>query len=410
MGVVRTLFMLSFFWAALSGGSGGLLARSVHPSSPGWGAEQWTVEDGLPLDNVADIVQTRDGTLWLGTYGGLARFDGLSFDVLRHSDIDALPTDRVYDLAVAADGTLWMAGEPNYLIRYRDGDFRSWRFETTRAATIPMLWSVGETLYVAHEKLWRVEDSGPLAVDVGELLGQPVLSDGGPDGAFWMNTFLNGLVRVADGHDVERLSLEGMEMYLPFGVPTLAADGRLFVTSGRGLYEVQQGQFVSVAGVDERVEEPFCRVLLRGDGSVLARSRRRWYSLERGRLTPAVLTPPPVPIDCGELKAFMHDGVVWEASRGVLLGGVGNQSSLGLLPCSRSLWTVAGPSGSQPRTRACCGCGRCRCRRSRQSKACPSQMSMQWCPMGQAIPGCPVASRGWPGFVMGARSRSRSSG
>ena len=43
--------------------------------------ETWTTDDGLPQNSVIDIVQTRDGYLWLATFAGLARFDGLSFKV-----------------------------------------------------------------------------------------------------------------------------------------------------------------------------------------------------------------------------------------------------------------------------------------------------------------------------------------
>src|SRR5678816_4567945 len=39
----------------------------------------WQTEQGLPQNHVTSITQTRDGYLWLGTYEGLARFDGVRF-------------------------------------------------------------------------------------------------------------------------------------------------------------------------------------------------------------------------------------------------------------------------------------------------------------------------------------------
>ncbi len=38
----------------------------------------WTTEDGLPQNSINAIVQTRDGYLWLATFGGLVRFDGIT--------------------------------------------------------------------------------------------------------------------------------------------------------------------------------------------------------------------------------------------------------------------------------------------------------------------------------------------
>src|SRR6185436_12757413 len=50
----------------------------------------WEARDGgLPNPTVTAIVQTRDGYLWVGTYAGLARFDGLEFH---------LPSRQGYDV------------------------------------------------------------------------------------------------------------------------------------------------------------------------------------------------------------------------------------------------------------------------------------------------------------------------
>ena len=47
-----------------------------------WLDDAWRVDDGLP-DNIVDaITQTPDGYLWLGTQGGLVRFDGVRFSPL----------------------------------------------------------------------------------------------------------------------------------------------------------------------------------------------------------------------------------------------------------------------------------------------------------------------------------------
>ena len=49
-------------------------ARQQLPSAPvdPYLQTVWTTEDGLPQNSVTAIVQTRDGYLWLGTFGGLA--------------------------------------------------------------------------------------------------------------------------------------------------------------------------------------------------------------------------------------------------------------------------------------------------------------------------------------------------
>ena len=60
--------------------SGGVLARpaTMVPSHAPV-LTRFTTAQGLPLDGVNDVAQTRDGYLWVATFGGLARFDGLRF-------------------------------------------------------------------------------------------------------------------------------------------------------------------------------------------------------------------------------------------------------------------------------------------------------------------------------------------
>ena len=41
--------------------------------------DDWDTENNLPSSTVTSIAQTPDGYLWIGTYNGLARFDGARF-------------------------------------------------------------------------------------------------------------------------------------------------------------------------------------------------------------------------------------------------------------------------------------------------------------------------------------------
>src|SRR5580698_5826573 len=40
----------------------------------------WHIRDGLPSDRVRAVLQTRDGYIWVATFNGIARFDGVRFD------------------------------------------------------------------------------------------------------------------------------------------------------------------------------------------------------------------------------------------------------------------------------------------------------------------------------------------
>ena len=86
---------------------------------PRWVARSWTLEEGLPQNSVNAIVQADDGYLYLGTFGGLARFDGVHFDVL--GPREGLPASRITALQSASDGTLWIGTEDAGVFRSTAG-------------------------------------------------------------------------------------------------------------------------------------------------------------------------------------------------------------------------------------------------------------------------------------------------
>ena len=83
----------------------------------------WRTEDGLPQSAVTKIIETRDGYLWVGTQGGIARFDGVRFTSFDHTNTPELRDDFVADLAEDAGGTLWIATASGGVTSYRDGTF-----------------------------------------------------------------------------------------------------------------------------------------------------------------------------------------------------------------------------------------------------------------------------------------------
>lgn len=79
----------------------------------------WGTNDGLPQTSVNAILQTTDGYLWLGTGGGLVRFDGLTFTVFNTANTPALTSNRILSLYEDHEGTLWIGTVRGGLVRYR---------------------------------------------------------------------------------------------------------------------------------------------------------------------------------------------------------------------------------------------------------------------------------------------------
>jgi signal transduction histidine kinase/ligand-binding sensor domain-containing protein len=98
-------------------------ARPVAAREPA-AFDVWSVEDGLPQGSVNDILQTRDGYLWLATFGGLVRFDGARFVVFDRS-VDGIRSLRTRVLYEDRTGVLWAGTDDGMVIRFADGHFRT---------------------------------------------------------------------------------------------------------------------------------------------------------------------------------------------------------------------------------------------------------------------------------------------
>ena len=76
-----------------------------------YGHRSWKIEDGYLGAAPYSIAQDRDGYLWLGTFYGLYRFDGVRFVRWMPPAGMHLPSPRITSLLADRDGSLWMGTE-----------------------------------------------------------------------------------------------------------------------------------------------------------------------------------------------------------------------------------------------------------------------------------------------------------
>jgi len=113
----------------------------------------WQTEDGLPQNAVTSIIQTRDGYLWLGTYGGLSRFDGVRFTRFDPTTYPQLKSSRVTSLLEDRDDYLWVGHETGEVVRFKHG-----RFEEM---PVPPGWKGKKIVAICEDELsdfWIVSD------------------------------------------------------------------------------------------------------------------------------------------------------------------------------------------------------------------------------------------------------------
>lgn len=132
------------------------LSLEAAPPLDAHSLQAWTMKDGLPQTSVNDMAQTKDGYLWLATFGGLSRFDGTHFEVFDQTN--GLVEPRVLALDLGPDGALWIALESGGVaVRRSDA------FETVRGAEALTTQTVRD-ISVSADSVWLATDEGILSI------------------------------------------------------------------------------------------------------------------------------------------------------------------------------------------------------------------------------------------------------
>jgi ligand-binding sensor domain-containing protein/signal transduction histidine kinase len=236
----RRLF-LNLLCCALLVSPVSVLARVASYSS-----RLWQTEDGLPHNTVHTVAQTLDGYLWIGTRGGLVRFDGVRFTSFDAATTPGLANSPILTLCVSRDGTLWIGTETAGLSSFKNGRFTHWddpalphpNIRSLREGADGSLWIAsygsGLTRYQAGQFTRLTHDNG-LADDTV----RNVFED--RQGNLWVATIW-GLSHVNKGVVTNYSEQNGLQHN---SVRAVCEDneGTLWIGSNGGLSRFRDGRF-----------------------------------------------------------------------------------------------------------------------------------------------------------------------
>lgn len=335
--------------------------------------DQWTTEDGLPQNSVNALVQGPDGYLWLGTFGGLVRFDGLRFTLMERTDsAGTRHVDRVLALAVGRDGSLWIGTENAGLMRRRDGDYEVYttadglpddQITALHASGDGELWietaHVGLTRFAGgrFETLRDVdgEPFGPVAsvdgrdvlledraggfwvsrsedmarwfegnVSVHDVPDADVMVED-PEGGFWLGTSNDGLFHYrleADGGDARRYPLaDGQTDYRVRSAHVDRAGNVWIGTNANGLLRARRNLFTTYTTEEGLSHDVATAIYEAPDGTVWAATNCGGVNaIDPERRTVRVHNPrasgDPEGDPCVFALTRTHDGAMWQGSYG----------------------------------------------------------------------------------------------
>ncbi|MBA3974692.1 MAG: hypothetical protein C0504_10820 [Candidatus Solibacter sp.] len=274
------LFRLAVLVLAIAGPAEG--QRAVH--------ELFGMDRGLTSLSITSWAQDNRGFVWVGTEGGLFRFDGSQFR--RYGEEDGLPHELVMGLGVTPEGNLWVSTYGGLAWK------KSARFERPEAMLLngpltaqAVAFRMGKVYFATHLGVatgdWPPDKDGlkltllPGPVERRDRLAKAITV--GPDGDVWWSC----------GRGLCRFGGKRLEQFGPAqGVPaddylSLAIDrqGKIWARSrgtllgmadGGSRFEVEGGGYVGTTSVG------YAQLTIDPDGRLLVGSVKGLAIRERG--------------------------------------------------------------------------------------------------------------------------------
>lgn len=208
----------------------------------------WEMRDGLPLNKVRAITQTRDGYLWVGTFNGLARFDGVRFKSFDSANSPGLQSNAIESLCEDRQGRLWIGDNLGGLSVMENGQFRAVDL-SGKLASEPIL----QLAAAADGTVWVMNESGRtlpvrdgIAGNLLSAVGSPIALAQDQDGEVWAGIGgklcrldpQSGAIPLSNGPNV----VTGWEAIFP------ARTGGMWILDGGWLRCWQDGKWVADRG------------------------------------------------------------------------------------------------------------------------------------------------------------------
>jgi signal transduction histidine kinase len=215
----------------------------------------WRVPDGLPEDTVQSLAESSDGLLWIGTTGGLARFDGSRLQPYGHGLALPLAGNSIFCLTFSKDGSLWAGTEGGGLLQLKGSVLTT--YSVREGLTDGFVRSIFEDdqrrLWVGTDDgLFVMEDHHLQRIDQGSIAPIAVHSiTQDREHRIWAGG--SRLISITpDGRERE-YALPGAYSQNRVKRVIQTSDGTIWVGTVGGLQRLQQDKFVAVPGIHATV-------------------------------------------------------------------------------------------------------------------------------------------------------------
>jgi signal transduction histidine kinase/ligand-binding sensor domain-containing protein len=232
----------------------------------------WSIENGLPQNSIRDLLQSRDGALWIATFGGLARFDGHEFEIFNAANTPELGSSFLRRLLEDSHGRLWIGSAEGSVACRTGKSFRGYGYE--QGVPRGDVWDIvelpdGRILIGGQTGILELRGGRfvPFVDDPRNLLERVARLHVDADSTVWCAAF-SGLYRIRDGAIV-RIADPGQPDYTWAGYVGRMPEIGLLVQTSVGLATVDGDRLRHLKHIDGPPEFRIWSALHNPDGGVI---------------------------------------------------------------------------------------------------------------------------------------------
>ncbi len=243
---VFCLFLLTF---------NNLLQAQSPEINNGYLLDRWDIENGLPANNVVDLLQSKNGYLWLVTFNGLVRFDGIRMKIFQTDEYPTLPSNRFNKIEESDDGTLWLTTEQGYLVKFKDNQFsriddsNGLNSDLVNAMTkdqLSTIWfATDEGIVNYSNETFKEIGVDDIHIPVGKIF--PI-----SDNELWfLNKEFNQVYRFSEGKltSIDQLSTNT----IPIESITMSPEGLIYLSVGDNIYYFKNNELHFHSTVEKNI-------------------------------------------------------------------------------------------------------------------------------------------------------------
>ncbi|WP_242121686.1 hybrid sensor histidine kinase/response regulator transcription factor [Aestuariivivens sediminicola] len=212
--------------------------------------EYINADNGLSQSEVTSIIKDKKGFIWIGTRGGLNRYDGNTIKVFRNKieNSNSLINNSIETLFEDSDGYIWIGTKSNGVSRYNP--------EFHKFEQLPKVRSETDSLPLGDKRVVAIEEADSKEIWLGtwqngfyilnqkrELLGH-FLSDlkindilKSKNGNIWVATNNGAYLFSSKGHQIKHIRFDGRNLEFNAIAEDVRTNLIYFVTWSEGVLE-----------------------------------------------------------------------------------------------------------------------------------------------------------------------------